>query len=166
MRTGRPRKYKTEEERRAAKNAWSRAHREKLRVWEAKYRETHREELRISSRENIKEWRANPANQEKLQAQKHRYYLKHRNGRRMPGGQCELCGKEETAFTRWETGNIRALQRDHDHLTGAERGLLCLDCNRGLGAFRDDSELMRRAARYVDSYKEVPDDGYSIAEDF
>jgi hypothetical protein len=38
---------------------------------------------------------------------------------------------------------------DHDHRTGAVRGLLCVDCNVALGRFKDDIEAVRRAAEYL-----------------
>lgn len=44
----------------------------------------------------------------------------------------------------------RRLSVDHNHSTGAVRGLLCGLCNKGLGSFRDDPSLMREAARYVE----------------
>ncbi|MFB4310100.1 endonuclease VII domain-containing protein [Actinomadura sp. GTD37] len=38
---------------------------------------------------------------------------------------------------------------DHDHRTGAVRGLACSRCNAGMGQLRDDPIALRRAADYV-----------------
>ncbi len=42
------------------------------------------------------------------------------------------------------------LHVDHDHATGVIRGLLCFRCNNALGDFREEYELFRRAAEYLD----------------
>lgn len=56
-------------------------------------------------------------------------------------GCCAICGK-------YEVGNLSV---DHNHSTGKVRGLLCQECNRGLGSFKDKPALLRKAAEYLES---------------
>lgn len=63
-------------------------------------------------------------------------------------GACAICGDvpcEEPDAGR----NQMRLHVDHDHKTGEIRGLLCSDCNRGIGFFKDDPEMLKRAAHYL-----------------
>lgn len=64
------------------------------------------------------------------------------------GGVCAICGKEETSFGR-VTKRRQPLSVDHDHNTGRIRGLLCKNCNHGLGSFFDDESLLIEAANYL-----------------
>lgn len=47
----------------------------------------------------------------------------------------------------------RLLDVDHDHKTGKLRGLLCMNCNNGLGRFGDNPELLEKAAAYLQKYR-------------
>lgn len=58
-------------------------------------------------------------------------------------GGCAICAKPFAG-----KGGQR-LAVDHCHGTGAVRGLLCTNCNQGLGKFADDAERLRRAADYL-----------------
>ena len=57
------------------------------------------------------------------------------------GGHCAICGKDDPAG--------RNLAVDHCHTSGFVRGLLCLECNTGLGKFRESEQLLMRAINYL-----------------
>ena len=56
------------------------------------------------------------------------------------GGACAICRER---FTK--TPHV-----DHDHDTRVVRGLLCSNCNHGLGCFDDDIEIMEAAVDYLE----------------
>ncbi len=49
-------------------------------------------------------------------------------------------------------GLERTLVVDHDHATGVVRGLICRECNWGLGYVKDSSKILYQAARYLEEY--------------
>ncbi len=64
---------------------------------------------------------------------------------------CGVCGNPEY---RVRLGKALPLHVDHDHKTGEVRGLLCTDCNLGVGRFKDSPKLLRAAAAYLEKYGE------------
>jgi hypothetical protein len=57
-------------------------------------------------------------------------------------GRCAICGKQQK-------DESIALSIDHDHKTGAIRGLLCFGCNSGIGRFNDDISMLKKAIDYL-----------------
>jgi hypothetical protein len=53
------------------------------------------------------------------------------------GGVCAICRAPDPQHV------------DHDHRTGWVRGILCFNCNGGLGQFRDDPEHLASAITYL-----------------
>ena len=69
------------------------------------------------------------------------------------GGRCARCGREPKTGLKADGGLMPALHVDHDHVSGLNRDLLCGNCNQGLGLFRDDPELLRKAAEYIERHR-------------
>lgn len=65
-------------------------------------------------------------------------------------GKCQICGEDETAR---RGKRVRRLNLDHCHRTGKVRGLLCSDCNRGIGMFRDDAARLQSAIQYLSQFR-------------
>lgn len=63
-------------------------------------------------------------------------------------GACAICEKPEKVVDP-RNGRIKALAVDHDHSTGAIRGLLCQNCNKGIGNLGDSVETLIAAAAYL-----------------
>lgn len=57
--------------------------------------------------------------------------------------QCAICG------TAAPGGRDDVWHVDHCHTSGAVRGLLCCDCNLGLGKFKDNAASLAKAIEYL-----------------
>lgn len=114
--------------------AWKAAHPDKA----AQYRATREHKAKTD-----------PETRAHLSKQRKRARLKSRYGLTPSGflgfykeqaGLCAICGGPP---------GKQGLHVDHDHATGRVRGLLCFDCNSGLGKFRDHVGLLLRAVTYL-----------------
>ena len=56
---------------------------------------------------------------------------------------CAICKTKDKGPKDWHI--------DHDHVTGKVRGVLCRHCNPMLGKAKDDPDILRRAADYLDN---------------
>ena len=61
-------------------------------------------------------------------------------------GLCAICS------TNCSSG--RRLCVDHNHKTGKVRGLLCGNCNKGLGSYMDSVKLLKQAIKYLNENNE------------
>jgi hypothetical protein len=58
---------------------------------------------------------------------------------------CLICGIHQGELRR-------SLAVDHCHATSKVRGLICSQCNRGLGSFKDSPSILMSAANYLKKY--------------
>jgi hypothetical protein len=62
-------------------------------------------------------------------------------------GRCAIC-RRTPEEAHMDASRLRV---DHDHVTGAIRGLLCTGCNSGLGHLGDDPTRLRSAVEYLEN---------------
>lgn len=68
---------------------------------------------------------------------------------RNQGGVCLICGASPSMGGR----NQKRLHIDHDHTNKSVRGLLCSNCNSGLGFFKENPTLLEAASKYLKKYR-------------
>lgn len=103
-------------------------------------------------REYRKKWLSNPENAEYNKTRQRKYQLRDKYGiteeqydemLAAQEGKCAICSTDKP------TGKWKVFAIDHCHDTGKVRGLLCNECNRGMGLLRDAPELLIKAAEYL-----------------
>jgi len=136
--------YKEHPERKAAKDKkWALANPDKVKANHARHRKTEKWKKTLQ-----KNWLEN------------KYGLTEEQYQELwdkQGGLCAICGKSEETTTR--------LHVDHDHETKIIRGLLCGKCNRGVGMFDDNKELLQKAIDYLTTVVEQ-DSCLKVKENF
>lgn len=100
------------------------------------------------TRDGLTDW-CKPCNNEaaKISMRKNRLrkrgidFYEHEEMLAAQGHRCAICGTDEPRGYGWHL--------DHDHDTAVNRGILCPNCNVGLGHFKDDPTLLIRAVLYL-----------------
>lgn len=116
---------------------------EKEKIYREKYREEHKEELATKAQEY---YRNNK--KDRQDAERYRKYGitgdEYDAMIEAQGYKCAICSEE------FDTSRQRSINVDHCHESGVVRGLLCKDCNTGLGHFRDNINTLISAATYLE----------------
>lgn len=113
---------------------------------------------KICDNDRRKEWRKN--NPEKQQQSQRNRNLLTRYGITLDDYEelfkkqdckCGICGTEENYSGHTGPRKEWSFSVDHCHITGRIRGLLCNDCNRALGLFKDNPEILKQAISWLDT---------------
>lgn len=157
----RARRAANPEKSRESVKKWRAEHPEQVSEYMREYGRQWYQENKEKRRESSRKWRA--ANPDKVREQKKRW--KESGGVRYSaiksnygiskeeydhifeaqGGRCAICGIHQD-------DHFRLLSVDHDHKTGKVRGLLCGQCNAGMGNLRDDIHILQSAIQYLQSH--------------
>ena len=63
-------------------------------------------------------------------------------------GKCKICNAEMETFNQGDN-KANTLCIDHDHYTGKFRGFICNNCNRAIGLFDDNKNIVLSAYKYL-----------------
>ena len=97
-------------------------------------------------------YRAKTPNQQKARALRDSFGLsldKYNEMFEAQQGKCAICNQSETQM---RNGKLKTLAVDHDHKSGVIRGLLCFDCNTGIGKLKDDPQVLQSAIQYLNKF--------------
>lgn len=114
---------------------------EKIRKLNLDYKEKNKEELKKERRCYIERNKPKTISANRVRKLRQRYGINETEYYILYGsqeGKCKICGDFR-----------EILDVDHCHKTNEVRGLLCGDCNRGLGLFNDNVDKLKNAIKYL-----------------
>lgn len=89
-------------------------------------------------------WQSNPRARKQQRIRKYGLTLKEYDALlAAQGGKCAICRRSDFP------GPTHFPFIDHCHSTGRVRGILCANCNHGLGKFKDDPDILIEAYEYI-----------------
>jgi len=80
---------------------------------------------------------------------KQRKELKKQHGNPPENYKCPICQRDEQQISSGGGNKSTRWVLDHNHNTNKFRGWLCHNCNMGIGAFKDDKNILQRAIEYL-----------------
>lgn len=134
---------------RAQEKAYCAANAEKIKARKRAHRAANLEKLQAREREYGKACYASNPEKFKVRHRKSKYGLTDEQFKDLLLKQkncCAICG----FVFLLDGGRTKAASVDHCHVTGKIRGLLCAECNYGLGKFKDSVLFLRAAADYLE----------------
>ena len=128
---------------------WKKLNKEHVYNYDKQYKEKNRK--KINNNGNISAKNRRLRNPNKTREKYKRAWLKNRYGitletyneiLKTQNYLCGICNLHESNFKR-------SLAVDHCHITGKVRGLLCGNCNKGLGLLKDSPKIIKSCIKYL-----------------
>lgn len=140
---------RTKEQHNAKMKAWRTRNKEHYNEYQRAYRAGNSDKLNELRRARYRPLKS------RWECRKHQYGLTGEQWFAMFKAQGECCAICRST----DRGGPQDWATDHDHATGKVRGILCHRCNKALGLFKDNPDVMRQAALYIERSTDDDDDG-------
>jgi hypothetical protein len=140
-----PKKYAESKEYR---RAYAKNNRDRVRAYQQAYHAEHKEEI---AAKRAAYYRARGKVLARAHARKKKYGLSPEALSQLMENQEGLCAICSRGVADDTTSKDHKASVDHDHVTGAVRGILCQSCNLALGMFKDDIRIVTNAVGYLRS---------------
>ena len=130
--------------RKAATRQWEKSNPEKVKAQRMRSHYRHRDK----NLQRMREYRESHLDEEKCRQLRRDFDITLETYDKIleqQNGVCAICGNEEK-------GKTKKLAVDHCHDTNKVRGLLCQNCNRGIGLLDDNPEVLQKAIDYLLSH--------------
>lgn len=132
----------------ANKERWPRRTKEQQDQYNATRREKYAsdDEYREAQKQLVKEyWQANPRVRKNQRLRQYNITIEeYEEMLEAHGHKCAICGYSDKSSPKFFP------MVDHDHASGKVRGILCSNCNTAIGKMKDNPELLKRAAEYLE----------------
>lgn len=118
--------------------------------WSKEYKREYMRKYRLKRYHEDPEFRAKALERARNNKRKAKFGIGNAEVAELLDGQdgvCMICMSPLVLYAATE--RHKAAHVDHDHKSGQIRGILCNNCNNGLGRFKDDPDLLRAAVWYL-----------------
>ena len=133
----------TKERQKEYSHIWYQKNKEKINTHQKEYDNTHKVKIKVKNHKFYQNHKEEIKNRQ-LKSHYGLSITEFDNLLLIQNNKCAICGQP------LDLQIPRSVCIDHNHLTNKVRGILCSNCNKALGFFRDNPEYLRNAIKYLE----------------